>query len=217
MKMAEDERRVHCGLCKVFVDGDWREHEQSEQHQTKIKNLGGIDALIKRRIAVDSLRISNPKLANMVEKITQDVDTKMENILTGKPGYNIYKPDDLEKKDGWITPDGKWYSCDPVYHDAFASDFLEWFEEHLKDTDKKLLKAYHRHRKLYKTDKEYLQDHNGWFSVTVGLTGVYMAASKEGITDEQKKTLKRWFQKYKLPFHLNGQEVNDEFHDFFVS
>lgn len=211
-----EERRVHCGLCKVFVDGDWREHEQSEEHQTKIRNLGGMDAIIKRRIAVDSLRIANPKMAKMAEQLNDSVEIKMENILTGKKGYNINQPDDLEKKDGFITPDGEWYSCDPVYHDAFAGEFLERFEEHLQN-DKKLLNTYKRHRKKYTNAKTYLIDHNGWFSVTVGLTDVYMVESKEtGTTPQQKKTLKRWFLKYKLPFHLNGELVNDEFHDFFA-
>ena len=92
----------------------------------------------------------------------------MENILTGKKGYNINEPDDLEKKDGFITPDGEWYSCDPVYHDAFAGEYLERFEKHLRMTDKKLLKTYEQHRKLYGTSKDFLVDHNGWFCVTVG-------------------------------------------------
>jgi len=196
----ERDNRVSCGLCNKYVDGDWEEHEQSEEHQQKLKNLGGINAMTQRRVATSEMVSGDPNMVKIAEKLADSVDTKMENILTGKKGYNIHDFDDLKKEDGFITPAGDWYSCDPVYHNAFAIDYVEMVGIQIKKND---------------TAKDYLVDIRGWLSVTVGLTDIYMQSSKKGITYAQKKTLKRWLKKFKHPFHINRVLVDDEFHDFF--
>lgn len=207
---------VHCGLCQIPVPGDWNEHVNSEGHQIKLRNFGGLASMTQRRISIERLKAVNPNMVPMAEKLANDVDKKMENLLTGKKGYNIYEPDDLEKQDGFITPEGDWYSCDPVYHTAFAIDYLEMFKDHLRRTDKKLLTALIAHIKKYDTAKDYLVDDSGWVSVTVGLTDNYVQPGKKGFTFAQKKTLKKWFLKFKKPFRAEGDIVTDEYHDFFI-
>ena len=206
--------RVSCGLCKKYVDGDWDEHCNSEEHQQKLKNLGGINALTQRRIAIDRLKTVNPGMAKIAKNLADSVDKKMENVLTGKKGYNIYNPDDLEKQDGFITPEGEWYSCDPVYHAEFAYDYVKKFNQPLLDANEELAPSLQLNEKKIITAKEILIDSLGWTSVTVGLTDIYIQPG-EKITYAQKKTLKRWLKKFKHPFHINKVLVNDEFHDFF--
>jgi len=212
--MGRDDR-ISCGLCKRYIDGNWDEHVNSAEHQNKLNNLGGANAITQRRIAIAEMVSGNPDMIKIAEKLGDSVDTKMENILTGKKGYNIYGYDDLEKEDGFITPDGNWYSCDPIYHIAFAGDYIKMLKEHFKETNKKLLTSLESEIKKHTTSKDYLIDELGWLSVTVGLTDIYMQPSKNGITYAQKKMLKCWLKKYKHPFHINRVLVNDEFHDFF--
>ena len=40
---------VRCGICDIWMDvSEWEEHTNSEEHKNKIKNLGGIDAMLER-------------------------------------------------------------------------------------------------------------------------------------------------------------------------
>jgi len=196
--------KISCGLCQIYIeDGDdWEKHVNSKEHQQNLANLGGAKAIVERKMFADKIIGNNPEMKKAADKLFDDTNTKMKNILTGKKGFNIHEHDDLEKPDGFIALDGKWYSCDPIYHLAFASDYV-----------RELCVTYDE--KEYTTKKDFLIDHEGWMSVTIGLTDVYMQPSKKGITYAQKKILKKWLIKFKRPFHIEGQEVNDEFHNFF--
>ena len=200
--MAENKRERYCGLCQVKVEGSFEDHVASKEHQDKLKAMGGMDSIIERRMSTDRLRMTNPGMAKVADRLFDNVSTKMENLLTGKKGYNVMAPDNLEKQDGFIDRLGQWYSCDPVYHEEFAYDFTHTFE--MKDNIDD-----------YKTKKDYLVDYKGWVCVTVGLSGNCVLLSKLGITHPQRKTLKKWFIKFKKPFRIEGKDVNDEFHDFF--
>ncbi len=204
--------KIFCGLCKVEVE-NWKDHENSEEHQNRIRNLGGINSIVKRKVAIDQLRFKNPELADTADRLFDTTNKKIENIMTGKKGYNIYESDNFEKPDGFIDKDGKWYSCDPIYHSAFANDYIKMVKENLGKLDKNLLKEFNEKTKEFTTHKDILI-HNNWISVTVGLTDTYVQPG-EIISYKQKKTLKKWFKKYKKSFRVNGQVITDEFHDFF--
>ena len=208
---------VRCGICDIWMDvSEWEEHTNSEEHKNKIKNLGGIDAMLERHMVTTRIGAETGDM-EMADKLAKQIDRKMERIITDRKSYDISHSDDFKFVSGYINGEGEWFSCDATDHEIFADDYLERFQIHLtKYNKKRLLNTIKQYRKdKTKTCKDFLIDRLGWVSITDGLTDVYITSEENGINRKQRITLKKWFLKFKKPFRYNGDVIGDEYHDFF--
>ena len=83
--------KISCGLCQIYIeDGDdWEKHVNSKEHQQNLANLGGAKAIVERKMFADKIIGNNPEMKKAADKLFDDTNTKMKNILTGKKGFNI--------------------------------------------------------------------------------------------------------------------------------
>jgi len=116
--------------------------------------------------------------------------------------YDVSLADNFSLSTGYISNDGKWFSCFSLEHIPFAQDYIKKYYPKLKPT------------------KEALLDELGWVAVSEVSLGLFVQVGKKGINSKQRLKLKKWFKKYKIAFKVQGVkedygEIDNEYDDFF--
>lgn len=131
-------------------------------------------------------------------------ESGLGNYEISRKGYDINNSDEFKLHTGYISPDGKWYSCFEMEHDPFAQDYIN---------------KYHY---TMNPKKETMLDELGWISVSQVTLGLFIQVGKKSITTAQRLTLKKWFKVYRVPFKIQGfvekddwGEISNEYDSFF--
>jgi len=94
------------------------------------------------------------------------------------------EPDDIEKEEGWLSPDGLWYSCECGDH----SEIAVWLVGFKKSDN------FSRH-----SAEDHLEQ-DGWIKVTAMSIFSFVTWESDRIkpTNQQMGTLLRWYKKHKV-------------------
>lgn len=122
---------------------------------------------------------------------------KMLKAMTEPLPDTPVDPDDFTQLEGWLSPDGKWYSCEYGYHGQLAHRLLLMTGEDLRDLE-----------------AEKALDERGWMKVhnptlTKHSSGCpfLLLHPKCKPTDDQKEAVAKWSEKYGR-FVWDGNPVN---------
>ena len=114
--------------------------------------------------------------------------------------------DRFEKPDGWLSPDGEWYSCDTAEHALLAFFIVKKLhiskpvDELCSDNDKERLMA------------------RGWLAISRRFDGDYSIESLTKPNTLQRVKLRKWFETSNASDRLrfNDTIIISQYDDFLV-